>query len=157
MMKKLLQKRIVALLALCCFSLLLLVSLDSKEERVFGELQHITQYGISQLWITSYGDDGRITKEITDKAQKEKIAKAFESLKSQGGEEDLHFGISTEDGAFAIDAFVTDKKTYAMWHMALLMEFGTTNIYYGEDGYKLHLGNATELLQAVKAAFLAAE
>lgn len=157
-MKTFLKKRTIALLALCCFSLVLLVSLDTKEERTFAELQNIPRYGIKQLWIVHYNREGdRISKEITDPVQMEKITKAFESVESRGGERDLHFYIRPEDGAYQIDAFVTDRETYMMWQFALLMEFGEINIYYGEDDYDLHLGNTSELLQAVKAAFLAAE
>ena len=44
-----------------------------------------------------------------------------------------------------------------MWQFALLMEFGEFNLYYGEDDYDLHLGNTSELLQAVKTAYAEAE
>lgn len=157
MMKKFFRKRTISLLALCCFSLLLLVCLDTREERTFAELQQIPRYGISQLWITHYSGSDRITKEITDPVQKENIAKAFQSVKSQGIEQDLEYYIRPEDGAYSIEAFVTDRATYMMWHFALLMEFGEINIYYGEDDYQIHLENTTELLQAVKAAYVVAE
>ena len=111
-MKKLLQKRIAAIVVMCGLSLLLLVSLDTKEERTFKELRNISQYGISQLWITHYDSSGdRITKEITDPVQMENISKAFELVESRGGEQDLHFYIRPEDGAYRIDAFVTDRET----------------------------------------------
>ena len=158
MMKKLLQKRIVAIVVMCGLSLFLLVSLDTKEERAFAELRNIPRYGIKQLMISHYNSEGDlITKEITDPVQMENISKAFESVESRGGEQDLHFYIRPEDGAYRIDAFVTDRETYMMWQFAILMEFGEFNLYYGEDDYDLHLGNTSELLQAVKTAYAAAE
>ena len=158
MMKKFLQKRIVAIVVMCGLSLFLLVSLDTKEERAFAELRNIPRYGIKQLMIYHYNSEGDlIIKEITDPVQMENISKAFESVESRGGEQDFHFYIRPEDGAYRIAAFVTDRETYMMWQFALLMEFGEINIYYGKDDYVLHLGNTSELLQAVKNTYAAAE